>query len=427
MKLRRLARSQRSVIQDDDENLSTNSEDPVVLDLSNIRRTTRQLNHRVINEEPLERDSRKRRTRYSKKTTTTGRTNQQRWKKTLSNTMSSSSDAFDSCSSCEDSTSSSSSSEETRQSSSEDQEVSWNTSSSTCVVRTKRRLEDFEDGEHVTIWNCVERRKIAGNAAPLAKNLKRYFEKHPECEIYAGQDLEEDTETRVAELKSNMAVSQSHGGGVGGGHVSIWNRVEKRKIAGNAAPLWKNLENYLLKHPECEVYNGQDKEILERRRQKKFSMTKESKRKSRVSGATRSSKHVDACDTSVKEEEPWSSSNNAVITNLDQPTTTEERKDIVIVKDSVEEEMTLFVDSVFSDHTKDLANFISWNDELCMEEVFLLDKGTKASKGDDDAALELSEEELSLLNDDLDVLVDFSASNCFSSSFCMTSGEGVSL
>eukprot|EP00871_Galdieria_phlegrea_P005865 jgi/Galph1/766/GphlegSOOS_G5560.1 len=128
----------------------------------------------------------------------------------------------------------------------------------------KRSIEDYEIGEHVTIWNRTERRKIAGNAAPLAKNLKKYFEKHPDCEIYVGQDFEENGEgnERTTWLPNNSMATT-------GGHVSIWNRSEKRKIAGNAAPLWKNLETYLKKHPDCEVYNGQDKEVIEKRKRNK--------------------------------------------------------------------------------------------------------------------------------------------------------------
>jgi len=43
--------------------------------------------------------------------------------------------------------------------------------------------------------------------------------------------------------------------------VTLWDRSKQRKLAGMAAPLPANLERYLQLHPECEVYNGQEKQL----------------------------------------------------------------------------------------------------------------------------------------------------------------------
>lgn len=124
---------------------------------------------------------------------------------------------------------------------------------------TQRRT--FPDGQHVTIWNTTERRKIAGNAAPLGRNLDKYLEAHADCEVYVDQD-EEDS-------KTGRKRGRPDGEACAGDHVPIWNRRERRKIAGNAAPLMKNLETYLAKRPDCEPYayqDLQDKSEAQRRR-----------------------------------------------------------------------------------------------------------------------------------------------------------------
>mmetsp|Transcript_36583 Transcript_36583/g.146193 ORF Transcript_36583/g.146193 Transcript_36583/m.146193 type:complete len:244 (-) Transcript_36583:1160-1891(-) len=116
-------------------------------------------------------------------------------------------------------------------------------------------LSPAESVRHVTIWNRLECRKIAGNAAPLRRNLERYLERHPECEVYDGQDKMLGTATSGIDPKTGATIVFRNE------HVPIWHKSELRKVTGNAAPLRKNLASYLAKHPECEEYVGQDKGI----------------------------------------------------------------------------------------------------------------------------------------------------------------------
>lgn len=195
----------------------------------------------------------------------------------------------------------------------------------------------FLAGEHVTIWNRLERRKIAGNAAPLGKNVTKYLSNHPNCEVYVDQDEAERpgasarraaasarkrarlaaaaaAEAESSELARRAAANSiplqrllaaaaddddaddhmdrphvhldhngmalsglpAQSGGLSnsihgdvaavpetphltmpdGEHVTIWNRLEGRKIAGSAAPRKANLAAYLTRNPHCEAYDA---------------------------------------------------------------------------------------------------------------------------------------------------------------------------
>merc|ERR1711907_577053 len=99
----------------------------------------------------------------------------------------------------------------------------------------------------VTMWNTQELRKVSGNAAPMEKNVQEYIRQHPEMEVYVAQD-QMVTHDQLATKASRAAR-----------RVPIWNRKENRVCSGNAAPLEKNLFEYLRKHPDCEVYTNQGK------------------------------------------------------------------------------------------------------------------------------------------------------------------------
>eukprot|EP00658_Telonema_sp_P-2_P077903 TRINITY_DN7166_c0_g1_i2.p1 TRINITY_DN7166_c0_g1~~TRINITY_DN7166_c0_g1_i2.p1 ORF type:complete len:413 (+),score=53.29 TRINITY_DN7166_c0_g1_i2:164-1402(+) len=97
----------------------------------------------------------------------------------------------------------------------------------------------------ISVWNTVTKRKISGNAAPMSKNLKEYLYAHPECELYTDQDtlLTREEKARLIEIQNR---------------IPIWNKHNRRKICGNAAPSSKNLRKYLEMNKDCEVYLGQD-------------------------------------------------------------------------------------------------------------------------------------------------------------------------
>lgn len=100
----------------------------------------------------------------------------------------------------------------------------------------------------------------------MEKNLSSYLRKHPECEIYEGQDKQKHAmdnvllAVQIGMLPSTQPPpSDWLSGAAAERRVTIWNKRDARKISGNAAPLQKNLWHYLRDHPECEVYSSQDK------------------------------------------------------------------------------------------------------------------------------------------------------------------------
>jgi len=101
----------------------------------------------------------------------------------------------------------------------------------------------------------VYRRKICGNSAPLARNLEKYLANHLECEVYCGQDKfpEKLTSQGAPRLDRREAAPNKQPLLK---RVTLWHKVQNRKVVGNAAPLEKNVAAYLLKHPEFEIYDA---------------------------------------------------------------------------------------------------------------------------------------------------------------------------
>jgi len=74
-------------------------------------------------------------------------------------------------------------------------------------------MENKNQEERVVIWSRKYRRKLGGNAAPFRRNLAAYLKKHPDCEVYAGQDLYKEPLSTVRPiLPKEQSSTYSHVG-----------------------------------------------------------------------------------------------------------------------------------------------------------------------------------------------------------------------
>jgi len=88
----------------------------------------------------------------------------------------------------------------------------------------------------------------------MEHNLAKYLSKHPECEIFCGQDAK-SAPSRATAHASQSSVAPRPASAPFQKRVTLWHKVQKRKVVGNAAPLERNVQAYLEKHPEYEIYD----------------------------------------------------------------------------------------------------------------------------------------------------------------------------
>ena len=59
--------------------------------------------------------------------------------------------------------------------------------------------------ERVTLWNVATKRKVTGMAAPMVRNLGEYLSSHPDCEMYAHQDVGLDGSSPVVKKPGDIS------------------------------------------------------------------------------------------------------------------------------------------------------------------------------------------------------------------------------
>ena len=112
-----------------------------------------------------------------------------------------------------------------------------------------------EAKQHITVWHKTEKRKVAGSAAPLLRNVHKYLQQNDQYELYTDQD-KVNGRRPVARRTQFQNVRDIYAIGPGE-RIPVWHILEKRQISGNAAPLKKNIEKYLQKNPHLEIFTNQ--------------------------------------------------------------------------------------------------------------------------------------------------------------------------
>lgn len=105
--------------------------------------------------------------------------------------------------------------------------------------------EHSQSEVRVRMWDRSNGRVISGVAAPLERNVEKYLQQRPHCELYTGgRDQQPQKRARAA---VDPSLPQKR--------VKMWNKEKKLVISGHAAPLEQNAEEFLQKNPHCVLYS----------------------------------------------------------------------------------------------------------------------------------------------------------------------------
>lgn len=107
--------------------------------------------------------------------------------------------------------------------------------------------QSSETPKRVWMWNNKDGYKICGNSAPLYGNVQKYLERSPDMEIYCGQDHDDRLpENWRMETHSGKRVRLTNG------RLFLRDKETKRRLGGNACPLYRNMDTFLRKNPRYE-------------------------------------------------------------------------------------------------------------------------------------------------------------------------------
>lgn len=117
----------------------------------------------------------------------------------------------------------------------------------------------------VVMWDSFTRKIVPPSECPLLHDMDRVISANENWEVYKGQDkIPPVAPARGSSGPTNKSYKRkSHQMGVDGslmdctGHVVMWDRTKKKKLSGNAAPLRSNIERFIQRNPNFEVFRGQ--------------------------------------------------------------------------------------------------------------------------------------------------------------------------
>lgn len=96
---------------------------------------------------------------------------------------------------------------------------------------------------------------------PGRRDLKFFLSRHPEYEVYTGQDLHQEEEDLRRVLALSVLGTDAPQLSYAQDRIPVWDRVAKKKVENTDAPMRCQLVDFIVENPSFDIYINQIDEM----------------------------------------------------------------------------------------------------------------------------------------------------------------------